>query len=475
MSALKILLIACYELGHPPLTLAWPLAFLRQAGFTAQTLDLSLTAFSDELAADAALVAIAAPMHTALRLGVEAARRTRAVNPRAHVCFFGLYAQLNADLLFRAGLADSLSAGEAAPVLVRLAQGLQTGQALETIPGLTLAGATDPGGHFQPAAPWLERLDFPVPERAALPPLTRYARYQHGAELQLAGYTEASRGCLHTCQHCPLTPIYGGRFFVVPAEVVLADIAQQVAAGARHITFGDPDFLNGPRHALNLARALHARWPALTFDFTTKVEHILQHRALFPELAQSGATFVVSAVESVSDQVLRRLHKGHTAADIDTALAILDAAGLALQPTLVAFTPWTTLDDYLAQLEFIHTRGLHAHIPPVQLSIRLLIPPGSPLAHAPDAAAWLGALEAENFTYRWTHPDPRMDALYTQVAAIVAEAAAVGKDDRLTFTALRAAAYAAAGRPVPDSRSGSPAESAHPRPAPPRLTENWFC
>ena len=45
---------------------------------------------------------------------------------------------------------------------------------------------------------------------------------------------------------------------MVPADVVLADIRAQVAAGARHVTFGDPDFLNGPGHALDVARRLHA-------------------------------------------------------------------------------------------------------------------------------------------------------------------------------------------------------------------------
>jgi hypothetical protein len=273
---------------------------------------------------------------------------------------------------------------------------------------------------------------------------------------------------LHTCQHCPITPVYQGRFFVIPAEVVLADIEQQVNAGARHITFGDPDFLNGPNHALRLARELHQRWPGLTFDFTTKVEHILQHKALFTEFARLGCTFVVSAIEAVSDVVLVQLHKGHTAAEIDDALEILDAAGIGLQPTLVAFTPWTRLEDYAAQIEWIAERGLIEHIPPVQLSIRLLLPPGSPLATA--GQPWLGPLEAENFTYRWTHPDARMEMLSAQVAARVAEAERCGELPAATFEAIRALAYAALGQTPPVRRP-----QARHRPAPPRLTENWFC
>src|SRR3972149_9838662 len=101
-------------------------------------------------------------------------------------------------------------------------------------------------------------------------------------ELRTVGYTEASRGCKHLWRHCPIVPIYEGRFRIVQREVVLADIRQQVEAGARHITFGDPDFLNGPGHALAVARGLHAEFPGLTFDVTAKIEHLLRHRDRLP-------------------------------------------------------------------------------------------------------------------------------------------------------------------------------------------------
>lgn len=460
MSKPRALLIGCYELGHQPVSLAWPLAALRQAGHSAETLDLAVDPFDPALAASASFVAISVPMHTALRLGVQAAARVRAANPHAHVCFYGLYAWLNEAYLL-AGLADSVVAGEAEAALVALFEAVSAGQTDAALPGISTRA--------RPSGPLLRRLPLPVPDRSTLPALDRYAAYVDGGRVVPAGYVEASRGCLHTCTHCPIVPVYGGRFFAVSAEVVLADIRQQAAAGAEHITFGDPDFLNGPGHALRLARSLHAEFPALTFDFTAKVEHILKHRDLFPEFRALGCTFVTSAIESTSDRVLAQLTKGHTAADIDTALAILDAADIALLPTLVSFTPWTTLDDYLSQLEFVRSRGLEAHIAPVQLGIRLLLPPRSPLLSAPDAGEWLGVLDPAAFTYRWQHPDPRLDTLQTQVAARVAEGESSGEAPATTHAAVRALAYAIAGRPEPV------VERAAVRRPPPRLTENWFC
>src|SRR5665811_298387 len=84
-------------------------------------------------------------------------------------------------------------------------------------------------------------------------------------------------------------------------------IRDRAGMGARHITFGDPDFLNGWRHSLAIVRALHERRPELTFDCTTKVAHVLEHPGVWEEMAASGCLFVVCALESVNDEILVRL------------------------------------------------------------------------------------------------------------------------------------------------------------------------
>jgi len=461
------------------------------------------------------------------------------VNRRAHICFYGLYATLNADYLLRHG-ADSVLGGEYEAALVELVSRLARerqrraaspgppGSAAEPAPaplaGPPPAGAASPRG-AEPAlplsaagppsssltsAPILRRLSFPPPSRTALPPLGRYAHLEKDGASLAAGYVEASRGCLHRCLHCPIPPVYGGRFFVVPEERVLEDIRGQIAAGARHITFGDPDFLNGPQHALRVARALHRDHPGVSFDITTKVEHILERRELFPELAGLGCAFLVSAVESLSDRVLERLEKGHTRAGVEEALDILEAAGIPMRPSLLPFTPWSTLEDYFDLLELVERRGLIYQVDPVQYSIRLLVPPGSALLSKPETRAWLGPLDEGSFTYRWIHHDPRMDALHTAVSALVERAACTKEDAGVTFSRIRTLARSVregrlgdspdgrlggnqAGRHADDPRR-SPARAAleeggaedapsaeSPLPVPPtrkrapRLSESWFC
>src|SRR5262249_57528241 len=115
-----------------------------------------------------------------------------------------------------------------------------------------------------------------------------------------------------------------------------------------------------------IGRAVEGGLGERTFDFTAKIEHVLKHPEVFPELGASGCLFMVSAVESLSDRVLTVLEKNHTRADVEKALKIVHAAGIALRPTWVAFTPWTTLGDYLEVLEFIEENGLIDHVDPVQ-------------------------------------------------------------------------------------------------------------
>ncbi len=465
---LKVLLLASYELGHQPLSLAWPLATLNGAGFDVLAQDLSLETLSIEAVRGADVVGMAAPMHTAMRLAVQVAEQVRTINPDAHICFYGLYAQLNASYLFQRvngvlPLADSVIAGEYEAPLLNLVRTLENDGDVDSVRGVsTSAGCRQPN---------LERQGFPVPHREVLPALDHYAHYIENGRRTRAGYVEASRGCLHTCRHCPITPIYEGRFFVVPAEVVKADIEQQIASGARHITFGDPDFLNGPGYVRQIARWLHEIHSGITFDFTTKVEHLLEHRGLMPKLKSLGASFVVSAFEATSDTVLARLNKGHTVSDMDEALTILADAGLPVQPTWMPFTPWATLQDYLDLLAWIRSRDLVPNTPPVQLSIRLLVPPGSAILEHPDRETWVGDLDAPNFVHAWQHRDPRMDSLQREIANLVAQK---GGDptsaNETVFNTIETMAYSFAGLTRPSH--SAPKQRTYP---PPRLSEDWFC
>jgi radical SAM superfamily enzyme YgiQ (UPF0313 family) len=458
---MNVLLLSTYELGRQPFGLASPAAGLRRAGATVACLDLTRQRFDDAAARAADLVGVYLPMHTATRLALPVIDRVRALNPGAHLCCYGLYARLNEALLRSRGVGTVL-AGEFEGELVELAARL--GRAREAGAG-TSGGAAAPGAHAVP------RLAFVAPDRSGLPPLDRYATLQMpDGERRIVGYTEASRGCKHFCRHCPVVPIYQGQFRIVPPEVVLEDIRAQVALGARHITFGDPDFFNGIGHAMRIVKALAAACPGVTYDVTVKVEHLLKHASCLPTLRETGCLFVTSAAESLDDTVLGKLQKGHTRADFLRVVEWCRGAGLTLSPTFVAFTPWTTLEGYGDLLRTIESLGLIEQVAPIQLAIRLLVPERSRLLELPEIRAVLDDFDPERLAYPWRHADPRVDRLQQDVMRLAGIRLNAPRSE--TFETIRSIAHRHAGVDPPLAEA---TRARRDRSTVPYLNEPWYC
>jgi len=398
----RVSLVATYELGRQPFGIASPAAWLKEAGVEVITNDLSRQELRPEVL-NSDLIAFHLPMHTATRLALPVIRRVRALAPRARLCAYGLYAGLNAAVLRDLGV-EYVLGGEFEGELVKLACGHGGRKTASSAEGI------------QP------RLRFRVPDRTGLPGLEKYASLQMPCgDRRVVGYTEASRGCKHRCRHCPIVPIYDGQFRVVPREVVIADIRSQVEAGAQHITFGDPDFFNGIGHAINLVREVNEEFPELTYDVTIKVEHLRRYEDKLNILRDTGCVFVVSAVESIDDDVLMKLEKGHTEADFEQVVSLCREIGLTLSPTFIPFTPWTTLRDYFELLQTIDRLELVEQVSPVQLTLRLLIPERSQLLDliANDFGAWLSPFDRERLVYPWRHLDARVDRLQEGVTELV--------------------------------------------------------
>ncbi len=451
-AAVKALLISTYELGHQPLQVASPAEALRVAGHEVRCLDLAVEEFDWEAVRWAEVVAFSVPMHTAMRLAVQAAGEVRAAYPEIRIGLYGLYAAVGRDRSVGV-VADRVIVGEYEQALVAWLDELERGRSPD--PELTVE---------------LSRTRFHLPARDLLPPLESYAHLLVAGEHRLVGYVEASHGCRHRCRHCPIPAVYDGRLRVVQPDVVLSDVEQLVAMGARHITFGDPDFLNGVHHSMRVVREVHSAFPDLTLDITTKVEHILAHPEVWSELARSGLLFVVSAFETTNDEVLLLLDKGHTAADEADAVHALRAHGVEIRPSWLPFTPWTTLGDLVDMFDFIIRHDLRYNIDPVQMTIRLVIPEGSLLLDLPEILPYLGEYDSELLTWRWQASDPEIDLLQARLAELVEGGVEAGEDPGVTFERLHALVAEGSGLSVPAAQIPAGATEGRPR-----LTEPWFC
>jgi radical SAM superfamily enzyme YgiQ (UPF0313 family) len=442
----KVVLISTYELGRQPFGLASPAAWLRSAGHEVTCADLAVGTLPSVQVREADLIAVYVPMHTATRLAGPVLKRVRALNPSAHLCCYGLYASLNETHLRSLGV-ESIVGGEFEGALLRLVESLANG-----------AGARSETS--------TERLVFQIPDRERLPVLGRYPKLVLNGARKRVGYTEASRGCKHRCRHCPVVPVYQGSFRVVQSDVVLEDIRRQIAAGAEHITFGDPDFLNGPTHGRRIVEQMHAEYPSMTYDITAKVEHLLKHRDLLPVLRDTGCLFVISAVESVQEDVLEKLDKGHTTADFFEVAGLFKDVGLTLVPTFLPFTPWTNVSGFRALLDAVRQLDLIENVASVQWSLRLLIPSGSRLLELADTQRYIGPFDERALVYPWRHPDAQIDALGARVSAIVRSGVGSKKSRSEVFREVWEEAHDS---PIPvDYRL-------LPRTVIPYMEEPWFC
>ncbi len=496
---MKIVLISTYELGRQPFGLVSPAAWLRKRGHAVACFDLTRQELDAAAVRSAELIAIYLPMHTATRLACKLIPALQEQNPGAHFCCYGLYAPMNAEYLRSLGVGTVLG-GEFEGELVRLAERLtaaRTGNG-ETA-GVDTRGETQkPGGSEKPqvfedsalryrggdglkrapttfvatqAEPMvsMERLRFEVPDRAGLAPIAKYAHLiVPGDGYRLVGSTEASRGCKHLCRHCPIVPVYNGVFRIVERDVVLADVRQQVAAGAQHISFGDPDFFNGIRHAMELVEAFHREFPGITYDVTIKIEHLRKQERHLARLRDTGCLFVISAVESVDDAILSRLDKGHTREDFLYVARKFRELGMTLHPTFVPFTPWTTMEGYWDLLRVLAAAELIENVAPIQLGIRLLIPESSRLLELEEVRRMVGAFDAESLVYPWRNADGRVDLLSETVQSIAAEADRKKQSRAAAFARIWEAAHAAAGMAAPrlQVRAGRGV---------PFLSEPWYC
>lgn len=458
---LNVVLISTYDLGRQPFGLSSPAAWLAARGHHVRCLDLAIERIDESAVAGAGLIAFHIPMHTATRIAASFVERVRRINRGAHLCFYGLYAPINEAYLRLLG-AHSIIGGEFEAELVRLADRLPSNGAASPLEvGETVVS--------------LARQQFILPDRTDLPPLNKYAFVVTGHQKRrTTGYTEATRGCKHKCRHCPIVPVYQGHFRVIQRDVVLADIRAQVEAGAEHITFGDPDFFNGPGHATAVVEALHREFPDLTYDVTIKIEHLLQYRHLLPILKETGCLFITSAVESNDPIILDRLQKGHTVKDFVAAVTLCRENNLVLNPTFVTFTPWTTLESYYDLLKLIADLDLIDHVAPIQFAIRLLIPSGSLLLELDEVRVMVDAFDKEKLCYPWRHEDQQVDALFADVMAAIQIGQERGESRRLVFKRIWALASQAAD-PGPQSRPIRFALPAAPVDDIPYLSEPWYC
>ncbi|MBM6405931.1 radical SAM protein [Phycicoccus sp. CSK15P-2] len=387
-----------FEAGLQPLASASAAGALRDAG-------VEVTAWDQDLEPTTApsvqpeLVLLSVQQFEALQRSVDLLPSLHRAFPGAKIVTFGQYAQMNPGAFLDS--VDGVLYDEPERVATDLAA-VADGAAPDVVPGIrTRTG-------FSPRAP-RGRLAFSKPARDLFPDLVLYPGH-HGAR-GLVGNIEASRGCHHKCTYCSVYGAYDGGSAAYEVEPVVADALALAEGGVRHFVFIDAEFFNTRTVGESVMRRIREELgDSVTFELTTRVDHVLDYTTELERLVDLGLVTVTSALEFPSDRILRIFDKGIDVDDMRRAIAEAHRMGFVLNPTFIPFTPWVEYDELLTFEDFLVETGLATVAHPTVLQTRLLLFKGSPLLSSP----WVQdvPLEDRGSYLDWTHDDPRVEVLW---------------------------------------------------------------
>jgi len=112
-------------------------------------------------------------------------------------------------------------------------------------------------------------------------------------------------------------------------------------------------------------------------------------------------------------------------------------------------------------------------IDPIQMSIRLLIPPKSSLLKLKDIRKHIVNFEAERFSHIWKNPNPKMEILNSNISAVVEKHVTLKKDALETFIAIKKEFSEIF--PELTNKQNVTIRTKRVTVKPPKLTESWFC
>jgi len=381
---LKILLLSFYDLGKQPKIISELYKKLDNGSNQIDIIDYSIEE-KDLTLDNYDVLGIYASMHTASVLAEQYLRDRKLPNK---LFVFGLYANVFSEMFSDFQSIHSFDSDE-----------------LESLLQVQL----NPNYSYK----------HTVPDRTILPSITDYSHIVDGSNNLIAGSVETTYGCKHECTHCPVPIEFKGMFKTFGTEKIITDVTNQVEEGAKHISFNDPDFFNGPKHALKILQLLNEKHPSITYDSTIKVEHILKYPDYFQELKNLNMLFVISAFETTNDHVLNILQKNHSFNDLNKAVELSLENKIDIRPTWMPFSPWTEQNDLISIIKLIENYKLRETVDPIQLTIKLLVPKNSLILKRPEMKEYLLDYDPSSFSYAWKYKFPNIDNIQNELFTYV--------------------------------------------------------
>ncbi|KAJ3336878.1 hypothetical protein HDU93_002033 [Gonapodya sp. JEL0774] len=161
------------------------------------------------------------------------------------------------------------------------------------------------------------------------------------------------RGCPFKCGFCSSPNLHGNQVRGFPVERVIDELERlSKDHGVQEVSFVDDVFTVKPSRLLALCQGISARKLHLSWYCNARADQVSTRLA--EAMAASGAHQVFLGFESGCDDMLKRISKGATVAQLERGAQILKDAGIDRSVGFVIGLPGETDDSVTKTIELFH-------------------------------------------------------------------------------------------------------------------------
>ncbi|GGM66107.1 B12-binding domain-containing radical SAM protein [Thermogymnomonas acidicola] len=278
------------------------------------------------------------------------ARKIKERSPETLLVAGGHHATFLPKEIVRSGF-DVSVLGEGDETMYEIAEAVDQGTGLSGVRGIVYRD--EEGIHRTRPRPLIRDLDT-----LPMPPLDLLEREKYTFKVfgndQYVACLETARGCPYACDFCSVTPTWGNKWRNKSNDRIMAELRDAKAHGYNWVFFTDDIFVVFPnvRQRDELFDRIIEEDLGLKYIVQMRADVTAKNKPLIEKAARAGVKVAFLGVESGSEEVLKKMHKGEFTPQSVDAVNTLSRNGIVTLVGMMVGAPYERLRDIIASIRF---------------------------------------------------------------------------------------------------------------------------